>query len=152
MPELRSRARDTDFSLIDLPRTEPIDDPPAYLRAAVRWHFSPETGCPYWLTPVKALDFHPLTDVTTFEDLVLFPNIVDELRDVDVRDLVLAGYGPNAPMPAVHENGGLDDLVNEPTVTTVYSGHHPTYEWTAPDPHDGFLADFLMGNKGFIRD
>ena len=86
MPELRSQARDTDFSLIDLPRTEPIDDPPAYLRAAVRWHFSPETGSRYWLTRAKALDFNPLTDVKTFEDLALFPNIVDELRDVDVVD------------------------------------------------------------------
>ena len=86
MPELRSRARDTDFSLIDLPRTEPIDDPPAYLQAAVRWHLNPETGSPYWLKRAKALDFNPLTDVTTFEDLALFPNVVDELRDVDVRD------------------------------------------------------------------
>jgi phenylacetate-coenzyme A ligase PaaK-like adenylate-forming protein len=106
MPELRSRARDTDFSLIDLPRTEPIDDPPAYLREAVRWHFSPETGCPYWLKRAEMLDFNPLTDVTTFEDLALFPNIVDELRDVDVRELVPAGYGPNPPIPAVYESGG----------------------------------------------
>jgi acyl-CoA reductase-like NAD-dependent aldehyde dehydrogenase len=46
----------------------------------------------------------------------------------------------------------LDDLVNEATVTNVYSGHHPTYEWTPDIPHDGYLADFLMRNKGFIRD
>jgi hypothetical protein len=46
----------------------------------------------------------------------------------------------------------IDDLVNEPTVTNVYSGHHPTYELTPEIPHDGFLADFLMRNKGFIRD
>jgi hypothetical protein len=46
----------------------------------------PETGSPYWLKRAKALDFNPLTDVTTFEDLALFPNVVDELRDVDVRD------------------------------------------------------------------
>jgi hypothetical protein len=52
----------------------------------VRWHFSPETGSGYWLTRAKALDFNPLTDVKTFEDLALFPNIVDELRDVDVVD------------------------------------------------------------------
>jgi phenylacetate-coenzyme A ligase PaaK-like adenylate-forming protein len=106
MPQLRSRARDTDFSLIDLPRTEPIDDPPAYLQAVVRWHFSPETGSPYWLKRATALDFNPLTDVKTFEDLALFPNLVDELRDVDVRDLVPAGYGPNPPIPAVYESGG----------------------------------------------
>jgi hypothetical protein len=60
------------FSLIDLPRSEPIDDPTAYLQAAVRWHFSPETGSPYWLKSATALDFDPLTDVKTFEDLGLF--------------------------------------------------------------------------------
>ena len=44
----------------------------------------------------------------------------------------------------------IDELVNEPTVTNVYRGRHPTY-YSAPHiPHDGFLADFLMRNKGFI--
>ncbi len=46
----------------------------------------------------------------------------------------------------------IDDLLAEPTVTNVYSGNHPTY-YSAPGiPHDGFLADGLMRNKGFIRD
>lgn len=44
----------------------------------------------------------------------------------------------------------VDDLVNEPTVTNVYRGRHATH-YTAPHiPHEGFLADFLMRNKGFI--
>ncbi len=44
----------------------------------------------------------------------------------------------------------IDDLLAEPTVTNVYSGNHPTY-YSAPEiPHDGFLADVLMRNKGFI--
>jgi hypothetical protein len=46
----------------------------------------------------------------------------------------------------------VDDLVSEPTVTNVYSGHYPTYHAAPHIPHDGFLADFLMRNKGFIRD
>ena len=37
-------------------------------------------------------------------------------------------------------------------MTNVYSGHHPTYETTPVIPHNGYLADFLMRNKGFIRD
>jgi acyl-CoA reductase-like NAD-dependent aldehyde dehydrogenase len=46
----------------------------------------------------------------------------------------------------------IDDLLAEPTIANVYGGRHPTHH-TAPDiPHDGFLADFLMRNKGFIRD
>ena len=46
----------------------------------------------------------------------------------------------------------IDELLAEPTVTNVYCGHHPTF-FAAPEiPHDGFLADVLMSNKGFIRD
>lgn len=46
----------------------------------------------------------------------------------------------------------IDNLLAEPTVTNVYSGSHPTY-YSAPEiPHDGFLADILMRNKGFVRD
>jgi acyl-CoA reductase-like NAD-dependent aldehyde dehydrogenase len=46
----------------------------------------------------------------------------------------------------------IDDLLAEPTVSNVYRGHHPTF-YAAPEiPHDGFLADHLMRNKGFIRD
>ena len=45
----------------------------------------------------------------------------------------------------------IDDLIGDPTIANVYSGRYPTWH-TAPDiPHDGFLADFLMRNKGFIR-
>jgi acyl-CoA reductase-like NAD-dependent aldehyde dehydrogenase len=46
----------------------------------------------------------------------------------------------------------IDDLLAEPTVSNVYRGHHPTF-YAAPEiPHDGFLADHLMRNKGFVRD
>jgi len=46
----------------------------------------------------------------------------------------------------------IDDLLAEPTVGNVYCGHHPTF-YAAPEiPHDGFLADVLMRNKGFVRD
>jgi acyl-CoA reductase-like NAD-dependent aldehyde dehydrogenase len=46
----------------------------------------------------------------------------------------------------------VDDLLAEPTIANVYCGHHPTPHAAPEIPHDGFLADFLMRNKGFIRD
>ncbi|MCW2653888.1 MAG: biosynthetic enzyme [Mycobacterium sp.] len=82
-----------------------MKDPQAYLQAAVQWRFSLETGSPYWLERVKALDFDPLTEVKIFEDLARFPNIVGELRNV-ARDLVPKGYGPNPPTPLVFETSG----------------------------------------------
>jgi hypothetical protein len=56
--------------LIDAPRTEPVDDPRASLRACVHWHFGLGTGSRYWLNRAKTLEFHPLIDVKTFEDLL----------------------------------------------------------------------------------
>jgi hypothetical protein len=35
-------------------------------------------------------------------------------------------------------------------VTNVSRGPVPTYYSAAHVPHDGFLADFLMRNKGFV--
>jgi acyl-CoA reductase-like NAD-dependent aldehyde dehydrogenase len=46
----------------------------------------------------------------------------------------------------------IDDLLAEPTIANVYRGQHPTYYGAPQIPHDGFLADFLMRNKGVIRD
>ncbi|HVQ99021.1 MAG TPA: aldehyde dehydrogenase, partial [Mycobacterium sp.] len=46
----------------------------------------------------------------------------------------------------------IDDLLADPTVTNVYCGHHRSYYEAPGIPHDGFLADFLMRNKGFTRD
>ncbi|WP_096283594.1 aldehyde dehydrogenase family protein [Mycobacterium ahvazicum] len=46
----------------------------------------------------------------------------------------------------------IDDVLADPTIGNVYRGNHPTF-YSAPEiPHDGFLADVLMRNKGFIRD
>jgi acyl-CoA reductase-like NAD-dependent aldehyde dehydrogenase len=44
----------------------------------------------------------------------------------------------------------VDELVNDPTVTNVYRGRHATHHTAPHIPHEGFLADFLMRNKGFI--
>lgn len=45
----------------------------------------------------------------------------------------------------------IGDLVDEPTIANVYSGPYPTWHSASHIPHDGFLADFLMRNKGFRR-
>ncbi len=44
----------------------------------------------------------------------------------------------------------VDELVNDPTVTNVYRGRHATHSSAPHIPHEGFLADFLMRNKGFV--
>ncbi|AYG82117.1 hypothetical protein DWB77_04287 [Streptomyces hundungensis] len=50
-----------------------------------------------------------------------------------------------------HDTRLIDRLLDEPTISNLYLGDRPTY-WMDPSvPHDGYLADFLMRNKGVIR-
>jgi phenylacetate-coenzyme A ligase PaaK-like adenylate-forming protein len=97
---------DIDLSLLDVPRSAPVDDPEAYLRAAMAWHFGADTGSSFWLRTARTLDFDPLTDVQTFADLRLFPNLLNELRNVPVEELIPRGYGSPPPVPQVFESGG----------------------------------------------
>ncbi|MCX3061830.1 aldehyde dehydrogenase family protein [Streptomyces beihaiensis] len=46
----------------------------------------------------------------------------------------------------------VDALLDEPTISNVHLGDHPTY-WMRPGvPHDGYLGEFLMRTKTVIRD
>jgi phenylacetate-coenzyme A ligase PaaK-like adenylate-forming protein len=81
-------------------------DPDEFIRAAMDWHFSPTTGSRFWLERTKSLEFDPRADVKRFEDLPLFPNVANELRDVRAQDLIPQGYGPNPEVIGVFESGG----------------------------------------------
>lgn len=128
-----------DFSLLDVPRSAPPEDPEAYLHAAMAWHFGEDTGSAFWLRAAKALDFDPLADIKTFTDLRRFPNLLSELRDVPVEDLIPRGYGSPAPVPQIFESGGT-------TGAPKRTAQLP--DWTA-QVIDWQTEDFATG--GFVR-
>ena len=51
----------------------------AHVRETIQWHFSPETGCPFWLEWAERADFDPLEDVRSFSDIVKFGHFDGEL-------------------------------------------------------------------------
>lgn len=60
--------------------TEKLD---AHVRDMMQWHFSPETGCPFWLDWAKKTGWNPAEVVKSFAGLQRFPNFQDEwLRDL----------------------------------------------------------------------
>ncbi|MCG8458038.1 MAG: hypothetical protein MI919_17310, partial [Holophagales bacterium] len=64
----------------------------AHVREIVRWHFHPDTGCPFWLEKAGSFDFDPLVDVNGYDDLKLFGHFQDEwLRGGPVRRWVPKG-------------------------------------------------------------
>ncbi|MEU8772373.1 phenazine biosynthesis protein [Streptomyces sp. NPDC048606] len=80
--------------------------PEEFIRAAMQWHFSPETGSPYWVKRAAQLDFDPLTDIATWEDLDRFPDVSEEWRDIPVDALVPAGIGRQGWNFQVFDSGG----------------------------------------------
>lgn len=81
-------------------------DPDEFIRAAMEWHFNPETGAPFWIERAKTLGFDPRQDVKSHADLTLFPNVTDEIRDVEISRLIPAGYGSRPDVVSVIESGG----------------------------------------------
>ena len=76
-----------------------------HVREIVQWHFSPETGTPFWLDFAKTLDWDPLKEIQTYQDLDRFGFFQDEwLRGGPVRRWVPKGL---ADRPVyVFETGG----------------------------------------------
>jgi phenylacetate-coenzyme A ligase PaaK-like adenylate-forming protein len=64
----------------------------AHVREIVQWHFSPDTGCPFWLDWAKQAGWDPLKDVKSFNDVLRFPHFQDEW----LRDLQPDVWVPNA--------------------------------------------------------
>ncbi|MEV0205078.1 AMP-binding protein [Streptomyces sp. NPDC050788] len=96
-----------DWSILDIdPLQQTVTDADAYVRTLMQWHFGTETGSPFWLRRRAELNFDPLTDVKTVEDLAQFPNVVDEFRDIAAEDLVPRGLGDSPKIAAVFESGG----------------------------------------------
>ncbi|MFJ9625268.1 hypothetical protein [Streptomyces sp. NPDC101181] len=65
----------------------------AWTRRMMRWHFSPETGSPFWVSRRDSLGFDPVKDVQGYADLELF-GLFDKapLRAARARDLRPRGY------------------------------------------------------------
>jgi phenylacetate-coenzyme A ligase PaaK-like adenylate-forming protein len=59
-----------------------------------QWHFSPETGCPFWLNWARTAGRDPRREVRSFEDLLTcFPHFQDEwLRDEQPEVWVPAAF------------------------------------------------------------
>lgn len=115
----------------------------AHTRETVKWHFSPETGSPYWLEKAKSLSFNPLTDVNCFEDLKKFPLFEDdELRGGPVQRWIPKGL---AGKPAyVFETGGTTGIPKSRVVIEDHWIDYEVFSDTLPDKYFPKGSNWLM--------
>ncbi len=96
-----------------------------HVREIIQWHFSPDTGSPFWLDWKKNAGFDPLTEVHSFADLVAkFPHFQDEwLRDEQNERWVPQPY-KGRPF-SVFETGGTTGM---PKQRIGWEDHWRDYE------------------------
>ena len=115
----------------------------AHTRETVQWHFSPETGCPFWLEKVKGFDFDPLTDIQCFDDLKKFPLFEDEwLRGGPVRRWLPKGLEGRGCY--VFETGGTTGIPKSRLVVDDFRIDYELFSETLPDDCFPHGSDWLM--------
>jgi hypothetical protein len=115
----------------------------AHIREVVRWHFSPETGTPFWLEKAKSFTFNPLTDVKGWDDVKKFPIFEDDwLRGGPVRRWVPKGL---ADRPVyVFETGGTTGLPKSRIVIDDFKIDYEMMSDTLPEQYFPRGSNWLM--------
>ncbi|QOJ18726.1 MAG: hypothetical protein HRU76_14535 [Phycisphaeraceae bacterium] len=81
----------------------------AHVRDIVRWHFSPETGTPFWLDWARRAGWNPAAEVRSFADIRRFPNFDgDLLRTEPLERWIPAAY-KGRPF-TIFETGGTTGM------------------------------------------
>ena len=114
-----------------------------HVREMVQWHFSPKTGCPFWLDFARRLDFDPRERITGYADLRLLGHFQDEwLRGGPIRRWLPRAF---AGRPAyAFETGGSTGLPKTRLNVEDFQIDYEMFSDTLPE--EGFPrgGDWLM--------
>jgi phenylacetate-coenzyme A ligase PaaK-like adenylate-forming protein len=107
----------------------------AHLREIIAWHFSPETGCPFWLDWAKQAGWDPRQEVECFNDLVArFPHFQDEwLRDQQPEVWVPKAY-QGRPYN-IFETGGTTGMPKQRIGWNDYKVDYEEFSGKVSDEH-----------------
>jgi phenylacetate-coenzyme A ligase PaaK-like adenylate-forming protein len=105
----------------------------AHLREIIQWHFSPETGCPFWLE-WAGKNWDPRQEVRCVEDLKKFPHFQDEwLRDLQPEVWVPAAF-KGRPFN-IFETGGTTGMPKQRIGWTDYKTDYEEFSGKISDEH-----------------
>lgn len=115
----------------------------AHVREMVAWHFSPETGTPFWLDRAAGLGWDPRAEVRTFADLARFGPFEDAwLRGGPVDRWVPRGL---AGRPVyVFETGGTTGIPKSRISVDDFRVDYEIFSETLPEAFFPRGANWLM--------
>jgi len=115
----------------------------AQVREIMQWHFSPETGTPFWLDWAKKAGWDPRKEVKSFSDLARFGHFEDEwLRGGPVRRWVPKGLSQKPVF--VFETGGTTGIPKSRIVIDDFRIDYEMLSETLPDSNFPKGSNWLM--------
>ncbi|MBL6828063.1 MAG: hypothetical protein ISQ76_06340, partial [Opitutales bacterium] len=111
------------------------DELDAHVAEIIKWHFSPETGCPFWLDWAQEQSWNPLEEISNFNDLCSkFPNFQDEwLRDLPNEVWVPKAYA-DRPFN-IFETGGTTGMPKQRIGWDDFRIDYTAFSDTLSDEH-----------------
>jgi len=114
----------------------------SHLSEIIDWHFSPESGCPFWLDWARK-NFDPRKEVASFADLLKFPHFQDEwLRDLQPEAWVPAAF-QGKPFN-IFETGGTTGMPKQRIGWNDYKTDYEEFSGKIADEHFPRGAAWLM--------
>jgi len=115
----------------------------AHVREIINWHFSPETGCPFWLEWAKKNNIDPRKEVHSYADLKKLGHFEDEwLRGGPVRRWLPKGL---AGKPIyIFETGGSTGVPKSRLQVNDFRTDYENFSHTLSDVSFPKGADWLM--------
>jgi phenylacetate-coenzyme A ligase PaaK-like adenylate-forming protein len=105
----------------------------AHLQEIIAWHFSPDSGCPFWLDWAKK-NFDPRAEIKSVADLVKFPHFQDEwLRDLQPEVWVPKQY-QGKPFN-IFETGGTTGMPKQRIGWEDYKTDYSEFSEKIADEH-----------------
>lgn len=114
-----------------------------WVRELMQWHFSPETGCPFWLQWAEQAGWDPRTEIHSYDDLDRFGEFQDEwLRGGPVERWVPRGL---AGKPVyVFETGGTTGIPKTRINVDDFRTDYELFSATLPDDRFPKGSNWLM--------
>jgi hypothetical protein len=114
-----------------------------HLCRIIHWHFSPETGCPFWLEKAAELKLDPKKEVRCFEDLAKFGLFEDEwLRGGPLQRWIPKGI---AGKPIyVFETGGTTGIPKSRIAHEDFRIDYELFSDTLPEKYFPRGSNWLM--------
>ena len=147
-PDCKGHIKKEEPSMVTSAISKTREELDAHIREIVRFHFSEETGCPFWLEKKKEFDFDPIFDIKGLNDVIQY--FAPFNGDVHLRKEPLWRWHPKGLSQFKHTEGFMTGgTTGDPKLRWGRVSENPEESDYAYDYH---RFSSMLSEKHFPRD